>query len=125
MYAVRGICTDGGLTLLSSCVCSGQNVTYQCSTIGGGATLWQGSALGCELVILHAQFFGASSQMCSNGETLTLAFPKGVVDNCYTSQLNVTVNASINNTNVICAYDNGTRVVVGNETLKFTSGSLA
>ena len=76
--------------------------------------------LGCELVIFH--FPGSSSQTCSNGEAV--AFLKGVVDNCYTSQLTVTVNANMNNTSVICAYDNGTRMVVGNETLKLTSGII-
>ena len=75
--------------------------------MGGIGTLWSGTAFNCpldnsEITLRHSQF--ASNQgigICNNGDIEGRSI--GVVNDCYTSQLNMTVRESFNNKTVQCA----------------------
>ena len=95
--------------------------------MGGSATRWRGTALDCPLGITlrHSQF--AANQeigICNNGDIVGRSIE---VDNdCYTSQLNVTVRESFNNETVQCAFTSsaGTRAIA-ESLLRIVSGTYA
>ena len=112
------------------CLCPGYTVTYQCSVVGGGTTVWQGTAFQCSglnsFILLRHSKFNASEKAygeCNNGAIVARAI--GVLDNYYTSQLNVTLSPEMNNRTVECVYDNGTETIVGSAVLAFTTGKPA
>jgi hypothetical protein len=95
--------------------------------MGGITTLWRGTAFDCPLgdsaiILRHSQF--ASNQeigSCNNGDLVGRGL--GVVNDCYTSQLNVTVRENFNNKTVRCAFTSsvGTRIS-GESLLSVASG---
>ena len=90
--------------------CPGDVLTIECTTMGSGATVWQGTAFQCdydEIVLRHSQFGGSHNPIgyCNNGAIVAQGL--GVVNNSYISQLNVTVSLELNNTTVDCMHDNG------------------
>ena len=102
-------------------------LTYNCSVMGGIITLWRGTTFDCpmsdsEITLRHSLF--ASSQdveICNNGDIVGHSI--GVVNDCYTSQLNVTVRENFNNRTVQCAFTSnaGTRAI-GESLLSVASG---
>ena len=109
--------------LINTCVChhTGYNLTFQCTTIGPGNTIWRGSAFDCaaqnqEIVLPHTLFshLGGASRKCGNFTGHSLS----VVNNHYTSQVSIPFNLDLIGQNIQCSYDN-TRdvVVVGNSTI--------
>ena len=98
--------------------CPGDVLTTKCTNIGGGATVWLGTAFQCdsncnEIILWHSQFNGSYNNIasCNNGAIVARAL--GVVNNSYSSQLNVTVSPELNNTTVECVHSyNLTEVVV-------------
>ena len=91
--------------------CPGDVLTTECTTTGGGATVWQGTALQCdysEIVLLHSQFNGSYNYIGTCNNRTIIAQALGVVNNSYISQLNVTVSPELNNTTVECWHHNGT-----------------
>ena len=109
------------------CVCAGDRLIYSCNVVGGGSTVWSGTAFDCpstssEITLRHSQY--ASNQafgMCNNGDIEGQGLE--VTNNCYTSQLNVTVREGLNNKTVQCIQNSnqGTRQI-GQSTLSVTSG---
>ena len=82
--------------------------------MGGTATRWRGTAFDCPLGITlrHSQFAAnQESGICNNGDIVGRSI--GVVNDCYTSQLNMTVRESFNNKTVQCAFTSseGTRAI--------------
>ena len=100
-----------------NCVCPGDVLTYTCNVIGGGTTIWGGSAFDCsstsnEIFLRHSQFSTpGTSGSCNNGAIRARSI--GVTDGCYTSELSVTVSSSLNNKTIRCSHDSdmGTRIV--------------
>ena len=103
--------------------CPGEVVNYTCPVVDAtgnppiGSSLWRGTAFNClgsqdEISLRHSSFSGASGT-CTNGAIT--AESVGVVDNCYTSRLMVTVSPALNETTVECTLS-GVRVV-GSRTL--------
>ena len=94
--------------------------------MGGTATRWKGSLLECPLDVItlrHSQFGSNQAiEICNNGDIS--GYGIGVVNNCYTSQLNVTVRESFNNKTVQCILNTneGTRIIIGKSVLRVTSG---
>ena len=114
----------------SDCVCPENLIIYQCSIVGAGTTVWQGTAFQCSglnrhISLRHSKFNTSEKPFgeCNNGAITARAI--GVVDNNYTSQLNVTVSPELNNKTVECVYDNGTEEIVGSDILSLTTGILA
>ena len=93
----------------TQCACPGDLLTYTCTVVGGTTTLWEGTAFNCpmttnEIILLHGNFanIGGTSGDCNNRAILGRSLR--VEDSCYTSQLNVTVSASLNNKTVQCVH---------------------
>jgi hypothetical protein len=109
-------------------VCPGDALSYECrvaSEPGVGSTHWRGSALasqcpetGSEIVLRHRTF--TQTRSCGNftGQGI------GMEENgCYTSQLNITVDSSLDNKTVECIYDNGTHTtVIGTSSIEIMNG---
>ena len=116
-------------TSVHTCICPGDVLTYVCSSMGA-LTVWKGSAFQCEqggssheIHLLHRKFVNGTSGVCNNGAIV--AYSIGVIDNRYTSQLNVTVSPEMDNRTVECAYDDGiTETIVGVRTVILTPGIL-
>ena len=111
----------------NSCVCPGDTLSSECcvaSEPGVGSTLWKGSALagqcphtGGEIVLRHRTFM--QNRTCGNITGRGI----GVEESCYTSQLRVTVDSSLDNKTVECTYDNGTTTtVIGVSTIEIIKG---
>ena len=90
--------------------CLGDILTIECAIMGGGATVWQGTAFQCDnnldiIDLRHSQFRGSQKPegTCNNGAIVARAI--GVVNDSYVSVLNVTVSSELNNTTVECAHD--------------------
>lgn len=92
------------------CACSGTVLTFNCTTVGLGTTLWGGTAFNCEnrgnqIILLNGQFLSGdtgSSGVC--GDNIVAEGIK-VEGNCHTSQLDITVTSSeINQTTIVCTY---------------------
>ena len=90
--------------------CPGDVLTTECAIMGGGATVWQGTAFQCDsnnqnfISLRHSQFVESFKPegICSNGAIVAQAL--GVVNNSYVSQLSVTVSLESNNTIVECVH---------------------
>ena len=101
----------------TQCTCPSDLLTYTCTAVGGGTTLWGGTAFDCpstanEIILRHSLFAvrGAFGD-CNNGAIVGRSLR--VENNCYISQLNVTISTSLNNKTVQCAHnsDVGTNTV--------------
>ena len=93
-------------------VCSGDLLTLECSALGAGITIWEGSAfLECygtntnTIFLRHSGYNSPNKprKVCNNGAIVARAI--GVDGNNYTSQLNVTVSAEMNNKTVECVHE--------------------
>ena len=92
--------------------CSGDLLTLQCSALGAGITVWEGSAIlecyGTNTNTISLSHSGYNlpdkpRRVCNNGAIVARAI--GVDGNNYTSQLNVTVSAEVNNKTVECVHE--------------------
>ena len=105
--------------------CPGDVLTYNCIIIGGGNTIWSGTAFNCpsksnETILRHSQFARGTFGSCNDGAITARSL--GVVNSCYSSQLNVTVSSDMNNQNIQCAHSSDRIVTIGVETLSITTG---
>ena len=106
--------------------CPGEVVNYTCTIVDTsgnppiGSTVWRGTAFNCpgssNVISLGHSLFNTSAGVTDtcNGGAIT-AESVGVVDNCFTSRLMVTVSVELNETTVQCTLS-GLRVV-GSRTL--------
>ena len=109
----------------ANCTCPGQMLTFTCTVIGGGITVWDGTAFDCSGIELrHTQFnaAGGPSGNCNSGAIKAMSI--GVTSSCYASQLIVNISLSLNNTTIQCTHDSidmGQREI-GNYTFHFMYG---
>lgn len=109
----------------TGCACLGDSLTYRCTTVGTGSTIWRGTVFQCterSITLRHSQYSvpGGVSRECNSNIT---ARSIGVTNNCYTSQLNVIVSRDLANRSVTCAYDFGTGFeTIAISTLKVVEG---
>ena len=86
--------------ILDDCLCQGHNLTYECSVVGGGATVWKGIAFDCpladdEVIIFHRMNYTSQRpQTCNDGAIIGHAI--SVENDIYKSQLNIQVNDTEN-----------------------------
>ena len=99
------------------CPCPGDVLTYECTVVGGGVTVWKGSAFdnrcgksGNELVLLHDRYHGVSGdyKFCEDGSIEARGVR--VENSSYTSQLNVTLTSNITGKSIECAHDDGSNL---------------
>ena len=97
----------------TTCTCLGNVVTYECTVITGGGTIWTGSAFDCtnngnEIYLLERHFWlnaSASGTTCNNGMiTGQVVRTDG---RYYTSQLNVTLDYDLVGETIECIYIDG------------------
>jgi hypothetical protein len=91
--------------------------------MGNGSTLWEGSALDCTIFLRHNRFdqSGGVDGACNNGDIIGRSLR--VEDNCYTSQLSVTVSHTLNNKTIACILSSDDGLInIGNSTLKVIQG---
>ena len=111
--------------MVSDCLCPGQQALYECAVFGPGTTIWQGSAFDCrsgEIQLLHiANRFEGTTDVCNEGAVIGTGC--SVIDSCYTSQLNVTLDQRFNGTTIRCVYDSGSGTVdIGDVSVIVISG---
>ena len=113
------------------CACSGDVLTFECTVVDIGSTVWEGSAFECDgtnydfIALRHSEFNTSEKPqgVCNNGGIFARAI--GVVNNRYTSQLMLTMSPEINNRTVECVHDhNLTSTVVDSATILLATGRL-
>lgn len=112
----------------SQCACLGRVLTYTCTAVGGGSTLWTGTAFDCtnNLINLRHSLFNSSDRTatgdCNNGAIVGQSVR--AMDNCYTSELSVRISADLDNKTIRCDHRPGTETnTIGQSTLTVISGS--
>lgn len=105
--------------------CPGDALMYTCTIIGGGSTIWSGTAFDCEsksdeIILRHSQFVSGTSGNCNNGAITARSL--GRADTCYSSQLNLTFSSALNNKTIQCAYSSETIETIGEVTLIIATG---
>ena len=114
-------CMGRGLALSQNgCICPGHQVTYECTIVGGGTTVWNGSAFNCtsdQIPLRHSQFeSGTAVGVCNDGAIVA----HGIRRENYTfiSQLNVTIEQNMIGRTIQCVYHDGIHItIVGSETI--------
>lgn len=117
---------ETGLNLLTQydCGCPKQNVSYECSVVGGLITVWSGSAFMCgaRKISLRHNDFQAAMGICNEGAIV--AYSVENVDNCYTSRLDVTLSDELQGQSISCSRDDGsTPTTLGLSTLNISTQS--
>ena len=113
----------GQLVVLSDCVCPGHELRLECTVVGGGSTIWAGSAFsGCsnnEIVLRHSQFeHGLTVRECNNGVIVGRSIRQVGLN--YTSHLivHLDLHPTLRGKTVECISDNGTySMPIGNHTI--------
>ena len=100
-------------------------LTYVCTIVGDGSTLWEGTAFDCPengILLRHNLFnsTGGVTRICNRGAIVGRSVR---VDNgCYTSQLNIRVTGdfALNNKSIRCVHN--AVEVIGTSTLMILQG---
>lgn len=114
-----------------SCLCPGatvHNLTYECTTVGHGTTLWRGTAFNCpaidnEIALRHARFKdpGGVSDQCNNGNITGHSLR--VEGERYTSQIHIIVTPDLLGRTIECVHNNfSSYELIGNSTIVITTG---
>ena len=123
----------GQLVVLNECTCPGHELRLECTVVGGGVTLWRGSAFDCtskqnSIALRHSQFENRTvMEMCNDGAVIGHSIGKTSVglDFEFTSQLiiRLDVDATLDGRTVECAYDNNTDdILIGSHIIVYTRG---
>ena len=90
--------SDTAALFMSGCACPGDTLTYECTAVGAGSTIWTGSAFNCSnsnymILLLHSHFSSTKGDYgsCTNGAIVGRSL--SAEGNYFTSQLNVTVTS--------------------------------
>ena len=102
--------TELGLSYIGCSTSTGGTLIFECTVIGSGVTVWQGSAFDCqesndEISLRHSEFTSSEYRACNNGTIVGQGIK--VEGNSYTSQL--TVSTKSYKGIIECIYDNGTQ----------------
>ena len=99
--------------LEAGCACPDETLIFTCVTQGGIRTEWRGSAFNCpdtqnQILLRHIRNTSSQTFQCNDGSITGRLL--NVSDDCYTSQLNITVTARVNNEIVQCMHTSDTAV---------------
>lgn len=116
---------ENRLIRLTSCICPGYTVVYECTIVGGSATVWNGNAFNCsnshdEIILLHPFESGVDhTMMCNDGNI----FGRGIktdTRNIHISRLYVKVSNNLIGKSIVCTSDSDTQRM--RETISITEG---
>ncbi len=104
------------------CFCPGDVETYTCTVVGGGVTVWSGTAFDCPpsniIALAHALYSGGTAiGSCTSGAIIgngTSVDTSGA-EPCYTSELSVTISANMDEQTVVCSRDT---IMIGTDSLR-------
>ena len=101
--------------MITSCTCPGYKAVYECAVAGGGATIWQGTALeecaGGRIVLRHSQFeSGHNIKRTCGTSSPVVGRTVSVVNDSYTSQLTINISQHLNGSTIECASDSERQV---------------
>ena len=111
LFIHLGIGSQNQLILTNDCPCPGQNLTFECTIVGGGTTVWQGAQVfDCpnfsnQILLRHNSFGSSVMGECNAGSIVGRSLR--VDGNRYTSQLSIEYNEHLNGSNITCAHDDG------------------
>ena len=113
----------------ASCACHGDILTYTCTAVGGGNTQWGGTTFDCpntaNMIALSHTFYATEGTRgaCNNGAVTGRSL--GVMNgNCYTSQLNFTVQNTSSTVQCVHVVDSGS-TEIGESSITAVSGTVA
>ena len=119
-----------GLIQLNDCTCLGYTQTFECTVCGIGSTIWNGTFFDCErgneIELRHSRYDDMDPnnrtplrRQCNQGAVLAKSI--GRHDDCYTSQLIVTIigKGMINGT-IGCIHNNLIVTVINQKSLMIT-----
>jgi hypothetical protein len=105
---------EEGLSFVGSV---GSVLTYECSVVGEGSTVWTGGGFDCpstndSIILRHTTEYNTTSRTCNSG---SITGRGDLVDrDLFTSLLIIYYTPDLEGTNVTCIYDNGSiEVVIG------------
>ena len=114
-YVLISVCHLASVSVSSTSQvvsCPGDVLTTECTIMGSGLTVWEGTAFQCDdytcdcdyIALRHSQFRKPEKPegYCNDGAIAAQAL--GVVNGSYISQLSVTVSLELNNTTVECIH---------------------
>ena len=105
-------------------ICAGHQLIYECTAVGPGTTIWEGTAFRCaggSILLSHNMFSSGTTDVCNNGAIVGRSL--SVVDTCYTSQLNITTDVTMNGETVQCVHNNRERDdTIGTSTINIITG---
>ena len=138
IHAGQAAHTDTNFGISESCICpqtTVYNLTYECTAVGAGITLWTGTAFNCvssgdEISLRHSLFRGppgSANGNCNNGNIT--GHSVGVLNgNHYNSQLHILYNPGLLGHTVECIHDdivNSTPQTIGNSTIAIIGGTVS
>ena len=112
---------------MSECFCVGDLLVYECSVFGPGTTHWEGSVFhddcGNSIILRHSQFSTQGARASCNNDGI-VGRSVGVVDQCFTSQLNVTIESNLDSATVSCIHvRDGQRRNIGDSIIVIITGT--
>lgn len=123
----------GNFFVKESCLCPGatvHNLTYECTTVGRGTTLWRGTAFNCsavgnEIALRHNRFTtrDGASDKCNNGNITGRSLR--VEGEHYISQIHIIFTPDLLGRTIECIHNNLTSYeLIGNSTIAITTGII-
>ena len=113
------------------CACFNEILTFNCTIVGDGTTLWNGTAFVCvsdfnEIPLRHDNFGTPSGAggSCTGGRLIGRSLSSN--NNCFTSELLVNASAELNNKTIRCIHrdSQGQMVPVGEVVLTIISRKI-
>ena len=99
---------------LTDCICPGYLLQLECTTVGFGSTVWNGTGFNCPpsnaIVLRHSQFENGTIGSCNSRTIFGYSIDQVGVQ--YTSRLNVTITRDLDNKTIVCKYNNLTDISV-------------
>ena len=106
------------------CACPGDMLTFTCTIVGGGATVWSGTALECalrDIVLRHDIFKQGIVSYCDGAIVIESV---GIEGNCYISLLNITASAQFDNKSTECLVNDAGTSSIGDSIITLVPGTL-
>ena len=104
------------------------NLTYECTTVGHGTTLWRGTAFSCaargdEISLRHDLFTRGASGECNNGNITGHSIR--MEGDHYTSQIQVLFSPDLLGHTIECVHYNlSSYELIGSSTIVITTGII-